>query len=159
CRRGDVGAELESDLYEVLQAKDLPGLRAAIEGLSKATRGALLALPELYGDGSVLDRARRALPGYPEIARALLDLRALTRTDRIPVSIDLADLRGYHYHSGVVFAAYAPGVANAIALGGRYDEVGKAFGRARPATGFSMDLRDLARTAPEQNGALAIRAP
>jgi len=73
--------------------------------------------------------------------------------------VDLADLRGYHYHSGVVFAAYAPGVASAVALGGRYDEVGKAFGRARPATGFSMDLRDLARTAPHEAEAAAIRAP
>jgi len=107
----------------------------------------------------MLKRARRALPRYPEIDRALKDLGILSGNGTIPVSVDLADLRGYHYHSGVVFAAYAPGLANAIALGGRYDEVGKAFGRARPATGFSMDLRDLARTAPEANGAAAIRAP
>ena len=159
CRRGGVGAELESELYEALQAKDLPALRAATPSLPKATRGALLVLPELYGDGSVIERARRALPRYPEIARALRDLKALSQNGRIPVSVDFADLRGYHYHSGAVFAAYAPGVANAIALGGRYDEVGKAFGRARPATGFSMDLRDLARTAPHRNGAAAIRAP
>lgn len=159
CRRGEIGAELESELYEALQGKDLPALRAATESLSKATRGALLALPELYGDAAVLDRARRALPRYPEIDRALRDLKTLFKNGRIPVSVDLADLRGYHYHSGVVFAAYAPGVANAIALGGRYDEVGKAFGRARPATGFSMDLRDLARAAPADNGASAIRAP
>jgi ATP phosphoribosyltransferase regulatory subunit len=158
CRRGGVGGDLESDLYEVLQAKDQPGLRSATGKLPKATRGALLALPELYGDASVLERARRALPRYPEIARALKDLRTLSRNGRIPVSVDLSDLRGYHYHSGVVFAAYAPGVANAIALGGRYDEVGKAFGRARPATGFSMDLRDLARAAPGTNGTAAIRA-
>jgi len=59
----------------------------------------------------------------------------------------------------VVFAAYAPGVASAVALGGRYDEVGRAFGRGRPATGFSMDLRDLARTAPHEAEAAAIRAP
>lgn len=159
CRRGGVAAGLESELYEALQGKDLPALREATKALSKTTRAALLALPELYGDGAVLDRARRTLPRYPEIDRALRDLKALSRAGRIPVSVDFADLRGYHYHSGVVFAAYAPGVANAIALGGRYDEVGKAFGRARPATGFSMDLRDLARAAPEQNGALAIRAP
>src|SRR5262249_10144585 len=113
----------------------------------------------LYGDGAVLDRARRALPKYPEIARALRDLKSLSRNGRIPVSVDLADLRGYHYHSGVVFAAYAPGVANAIALGGRYARGGQACGRARPATGFSMDLRDLARAAPVANGAPAIRAP
>ena len=159
CRRGGVAAELESDLYGVLQGKDMPGLRSATASLPKATRSALLALPELYGDGPVLERARRVLPRYPEIERALKDLKTLSRNGKIPVSVDLADLRGYHYHSGVVFAAYAPGVANAIALGGRYDEVGKAFGRARPATGFSMDLRDLARAAPEANGARAIRAP
>jgi ATP phosphoribosyltransferase regulatory subunit len=159
CRRGAVGPERESELYEALQGKDLPALRGATKSLPKGTRDALLALPDLYGDGSVLDKARRQLPRYPEVDRALRDLKALSRNGRIPVSVDLADLRGYHYHSGVVFAAYAPGAANAIALGGRYDEVGKAFGRARPATGFSMDLRDLARASPQRNGAAAIRAP
>jgi len=159
CRHGGVGAELESELYDALGRKDLPEVRMVTQPLPKATRKALLALPELYGDGTVLERARRALPRYPEIEAALRNLKVLTRGGRIPVSFDLADLRGYHYHSGVVFAAYAPGVANAVALGGRYDEVGKAFGRARPATGFSMDLRDLARTAPHEAGAAALRAP
>jgi len=159
CRHGGVGAELESELYEALEAKDLPTLRVVTQALPKATRKALLALPELYGDGAMLDRARRALPRYPEIDAALKSLKVLSRSGRIPVSFDLADLRGYHYHSGVVFAAYAPGVPNAVALGGRYDEVGKAFGRARPATGFSMDLRDLARIAPHEAQAAAIRAP
>jgi len=159
CRHGRVGAELESELYEALEGKDLPALRVVTQSMPKATRNALLALPELYGDGTVLERARRALPKYPEIDAALKDLEALSRSGSIPVSVDLADLRGYHYHSGVVFAAYAPGVANAVALGGRYDEVGKAFGRARPATGFSTDLRDLARTAPHEAEAAAILAP
>jgi ATP phosphoribosyltransferase regulatory subunit len=158
CRHGGVGAELESELYEALEGKDLPALRVVTQSMPKATRKALLALPELYGDGTVLDRARRALPRYPEIGAALRSLKVLSRSGTIPVSFDLADLRGYHYHSGVVFAAYAPGVANAVALGGRYDEVGKAFGRARPATGFSMDLRDLARIAPHEAQAAAIRA-
>jgi ATP phosphoribosyltransferase regulatory subunit len=99
------------------------------------------------------------LPKYPEIKSALRDLKALSGRGRIPISIDLADLRGYHYHSGVVFAAYAPGIANAVALGGRYDEVGKAFGRARPASGFSMDLRDLARAGPRKTRAAGVRAP
>jgi ATP phosphoribosyltransferase regulatory subunit len=159
CRHGGVGAELESELYEALEGKDLPALRVVTQSMPKGTRKALLALPELYGDGTVLDRARRALPRYPEIDAALRSLRVLSRSGRIPVSFDLADLRGYHYHSGVVFAAYAPGVPNAVALGGRYDEVGKAFGRARPATGFSMDLRDLARIAPHEAQAAAICAP
>src|SRR6266496_2135227 len=159
CRHGAVGAELESELYEALEGKDLPALRVVTQPLPKATRKALLVLPELYGDYTILERARRVLPRYREIDAALRDLKVLSRSGSIPVSVDLADLRGYRYHSGAVFAAYAPGVANAVALGGRYDEVGKAFGRARPATGFSMDLRDLARTAPHGAEAAAIRAP
>jgi ATP phosphoribosyltransferase regulatory subunit len=79
-----------------------------------------------------------------EVARALGTLRRLVAACSLPVSLDLAELRGYHYHSGVVFDAYCDGVAGAVARGGRYDEVGKAFGRARPATGFSIDLRALA---------------
>ncbi|MGB7542662.1 MAG: ATP phosphoribosyltransferase regulatory subunit [Burkholderiales bacterium] len=159
CRHGSIGADLESELHEALEAKDLPALRAATRRLPGATRAALLALPELYGDAAVLKRAERVLPKYPGIGAALRDLRALVRNGGLPVSVDLADLRGYHYHSGVVFAAYVPGVANAVALGGRYDEVGKAFGRVRSATGFSMDLREVARAAPPEAKARGIRAP
>ena len=159
CRHGSVGADLESELHDALEAKDLPALRAVTRRLPVVTRAALLALPELYGDGAVLKRAERILPKYPGIRAALRDLGALVRNGGLPVSVDLADLRGYHYHSGVVFAAYAPGVANAVALGGRYDEVGKAFGRARSATGFSMDLREVARAAPSEAKVRGIRAP
>lgn len=158
CRHGRVAAELESELYELLAAKDLPALRSITRRLSSTTRKALLALPELYGDAAVLVRAQRALPDYPEIRSAMRDLKALSRNGKLRVSVDLADLRGYHYHSGVVFAAYTPAIASAVALGGRYDEVGKAFGRARPATGFSMDLRSLVRTAPRETMAGGIRA-
>jgi ATP phosphoribosyltransferase regulatory subunit HisZ len=77
----------------------------------------------------------------------------------LPVSFDLADLRGYHYHSGVVFAAYCTGHPGAIALGGRYDKVGKSFGRGRPATGFSLDLRELCQLAPAAEAGRAILAP
>ena len=76
------------------------------------------------------------------------------------ICFDLGELRGYHYHSGVVFAVYADGWSNALALGGRYDEVGKAFGRARPATGFSMDLREITAAAPAADSApRGARAP
>jgi ATP phosphoribosyltransferase regulatory subunit len=120
----------------------------------------LLALPELYGDRSVLAKAARVLPPDPAIAAALGELERLADAcDDLPLSFDLADLRGYHYHSGVMFAAYAAGSAAAIALGGRYDEVGKAYGRARPATGFSMDLREFARLSPERTAKAAILAP
>ena len=71
----------------------------------------------------------------------------------------MADLRGYHYHSGVAYAAYCSSSAGAVALGGRYDDFGRAYGRARPATGFSMDLRDLARLSPNGVARGAILAP
>ncbi len=159
ARRGGVPPELEADVLEALLAKDRPGIEALTVGLAPATREALRRLPELYGGAEVLARAAASLPAYPEIGAALADLDRLVRENGIAMSLDLADLRGYHYHSGVVFAAYAGGLASAIALGGRYDEVGKAFGRARPATGFSLDLRELVRAAPPVPRPGAILAP
>ena len=138
------GAELEAELFAALQKKDLPALRGLTRGLGAKSRAALLLLPELYGGAEVLALARRKLPAIAPVRRALATLRALARACPVPASFDLAELRGYHYHSGVVFDAYCEGVAGAVARGGRYDEVGKAFGRARPATGFSIDLRALA---------------
>jgi ATP phosphoribosyltransferase regulatory subunit len=146
-KRAQAAPELEAELFKAIQAKDLPALRALTRKLGRVSRDALIALPELYGGSEVLERAHRLLPDYAEIRAALAGLRALSEGLRDVARIrcfDLGELRGYGYHSGVVFAAYADGVRNALALGGRYDEVGKAFGRARPATGFSMDLRELA---------------
>src|SRR5690606_22092457 len=123
-------------------------------------REALLALPGLYGEADVLDAARRALPDLPEIGRALDELQHLvTLAGKADVTIDLADLRGYQYESGAMFALYVPGLPNAVARGGRYDHVGEAFGRARPATGFSLDLRELARLLPVAGRKHAICAP
>jgi ATP phosphoribosyltransferase regulatory subunit len=159
ARRGGVGAELEAELFAAVQAKDVSALRELTKRLGKSTRGAILLLPELYGGREVIARAGRELPKHAEITRALADLKRLTATHDIPVSIDLADLRGYHYHSGVAFAAYCARLPNAIALGGRYDGVGKAFGRARPATGFTLYLLELARLAPATPASGCIRAP
>jgi ATP phosphoribosyltransferase regulatory subunit len=159
AQRGGVNPGLEADLFAALQAKDAATLRALTRRLDKTTRNAILLLPQLYGGREVIARARRELPKYAGIARALADLQALTATQEIPVSIDLADLRGYHYHSGVAFAAYCARLPNAIALGGRYDGVGKAFGRARPATGFTLYLLELARLAPGGPVPGCIRAP
>ena len=139
-----VGAELERDLFEALQKKDVPDLKRLARALDEKTRSALALLPELYGGHEVLAVAEKKLPKIPELTRALGTLRALAKVSPVPVSFDLAELRGYHYHSGVVFDAYCKGVVGAIARGGRYDEVGKAFGRSRPATGFSINLRSLA---------------
>jgi ATP phosphoribosyltransferase regulatory subunit len=159
ARRAGVSSELESELLEALLAKDRPGIGSLTEPLEAGARDALRTLPELYGGAEVLDTAAQRLPAHPEITAALADLRALVQANGIAMSIDLADLRGYHYHSGVVFAAYCERLPSAIALGGRYDEVGKAFGRARPATGFSMDLREIARVAPPLARTGAVLAP
>jgi ATP phosphoribosyltransferase regulatory subunit len=159
AQRSRVSPGLEADLFAALQAKDASGLQALTKGLDRTTRSAILLLPELYGGREVIARARRELPKHAAIARALADLDRLTALEDIPVSIDLADLRGYHYHSGVAFAAYCARLPNAIALGGRYDGVGKAFGRARPATGFTLYLLELARLAPAEPAPGCIRAP
>ena len=150
----------EALLFNLLETKDISGLDALTKNCDVSTRKALLALPGLYGDAGVIAQARKDLPQLPGIARALDDLAALADMagDR-KVSVDLADLRGYQYHSGVMFSAFVPGLPNALARGGRYDEVGEAFGRARPATGFSIDLRELAQLLPGAEPKAAIRAP
>ena len=139
-----ISAEQEADLFEALQKKDLPALKGLTKKLDAKTRAALLLLPDLYGDAAILEVADRKLPKLSGLQKALATLRVLAKACPIPVSFDLAELRGYHYHSGVVFDAYCDGVAGAVARGGRYDEVGKAFGRPRAATGFSIELRSLA---------------
>lgn len=155
-----VSAELEAQLFSALQGKDVPALTELVAGLSAELAQALIALPTLYGGREVLARARSVLPAKPGIGEALSALeQVLVAVGDLPIAFDLADLRGYHYHSGIVFAAYAQGFAGAVALGGRYDGVGQAFGRARPATGFSLDLRELARLVPAGGVSEAILAP
>jgi ATP phosphoribosyltransferase regulatory subunit len=161
-RHGRVDRDLESELFRVLQSKDIPTLRELVAPLDAKLRDALLLLPELYGGLPILQEARRRLPDFPDVRQALTDMETIAArlSHVVPVHcFDLAELRGYHYHSGVVFAAYARGHPNAIALGGRYDEVGQAFGRARPATGFSLDLRELAGLAPPAETSSRILAP
>jgi len=123
-------------------------VRALTKRLPAAWRSALEALPTLYGPAAEVLRAARAqLPDIPSIANALASLDALSAAAAPLVEalhIDLADLRGYHYHNGAIFSVFTAGAPNAIANGGRYDGIGKAFGRARPATGFTLYLRQLA---------------
>jgi len=158
--RAGLVPEREEELFDLLQAKDVPGLRDIVADVAEPVRAALLALPGLYGGAEVLDEAQASLPDEPEIRAALDDLRRLAATlHELPISFDLADLRGYHYHTGVVFAAYGDGSPAALALGGRYDRIGQAFGRARAATGFSLDLRELVLRLPDPVPARAILAP
>ncbi|MBC3934936.1 ATP phosphoribosyltransferase regulatory subunit [Undibacterium rugosum] len=157
----DARAKADEDtLYALLEAKDVPGIDAISTAYAPVVRSALLALPSLYGDVSILKTARMRLPQVAGIEKALSELEVLSNlVGAEHVIIDLADLRGYHYHSGVMFSAFVSGLPNAVARGGRYDHVGEAFGRARPATGFSLDLRELARLMPAAGRKVAIRAP
>jgi len=158
----NVDAQLEQDLYAALQSKDQPAVAALTKALDHATREALLHLTELNGDQSILAKASQVLPATPAIKKALESLQQVSSAiDQLgaSVSFDLSELRGYHYHSGIVFAAYAKGYKGPLALGGRYDEVGQSFGRARPATGFSLDLRGVVSALPPAQSNMAIYAP
>lgn len=154
--------EQEAELFRALQAKDVPTIAELTRDMDIAVRAALLALPTLYGQREALARAAHILPKLPEIGRALDSLETLADDlagSGAELYFDLAELRGYHYHSGVVFAAYAQGSPYAVAQGGRYDNVGQVFGRARSATGFSLDLRALAPFMKPLPEALGILAP
>ncbi len=161
-QRAGINNELEAELFAALQGKDATALRALVSGLPQETQNALLALPQLYGGIEVIARARGILPKYAEVTAALDELERAAKSLQglaHSIGIDLAELRGYHYHSGMVFAAYHAGSHDAIALGGRYDDVGKSFGRARAATGFSMDLRQLHGLLTQQSLPLGVLAP
>ncbi len=143
--QSEKSAAREIELFQALQRKDARLLSELTTDIDTGLMQAFCALPDLNGEIDVLARARQKLPAIANIHAALDELHrlgAMLSRRGIKVSFDLAELRGYHYHSGIVFAAYADGFRDAVAKGGRYDEVGKAFGRARAATGFSMDLRE-----------------
>jgi ATP phosphoribosyltransferase regulatory subunit len=152
-------------LYGLLQSKDRSGLASWSRNLPQPVGQALMALTELSGPATeVLVRARKVLPSNALVSDALALLEQLTNaialTPSAPeVSIDLADLRGYQYHSGMMFTAYVDALSQPIARGGRYDHVGQAFGRARPATGFSIDLLTLAGLSTDLEERSAILAP
>ncbi len=161
-RQNQISPSLEQALYTALQSKDQSSVRDLAADLDKKTREALCSLTELNGDAKVLDEAEKCLPMNDETRQALQDLHQVSEKLRdlgVGVSFDLSELRGYHYHSGMVFAAYAQGCAGSLALGGRYDEVGSAFGRARPATGFSLDLRGVVTALPLVESKKGILAP
>ena len=156
-------AALADDIFALLREKDLPGLTDLAgqgTGVRADTMRALQRLPELYGGAEVLARARAELPLLPGVAAALDALAALCDSlSGVSVGVDLADVGGYGYHSGVTFAIYAEGWHEALVRGGRYDDVSRAFGRARPATGFSLDLRRLVAGLAPAQASRAVRAP
>jgi len=149
ARAAGLSGEVEQQLFDALQRKAVDEVAALTEGLPAELSAMLRALAELCGGREVLELAQACLVSAPnDVHAALDDLMAIAdalslRYPELPLYFDLGELRGYHYHTGVVFAAFVPGVGQSIAQGGRYDDIGADFGRARPATGFSTDLKTL----------------
>jgi len=146
----------EETLFDALQRKAVTELSDYLTtvNISAQKKQQFLSLVELNGDISVIAEARHILTG-DEVHKALDNLQAIADAlqARVPEQIlyfDLAELRGYNYHTGAVFTAYLPGHGQEIAKGGRYDGIGKTFGRSRAATGFSTDLTHLVSLGPKQ---------
>lgn len=148
AQQANLDAESEAKLFDALQRKAKPEIAALLDekALPGSMHDMLLGLADLHGDVAMLDRAASLLADADETVHQALDnlrqIAALASSQSdTTIRFDLAELRGYHYHTGVVFAAFASGQGQAIAQGGRYDDIGKVFGRSRPATGFSTDLK------------------
>ncbi|HZP11025.1 MAG TPA: ATP phosphoribosyltransferase regulatory subunit [Nevskiaceae bacterium] len=154
----NLSADDEDALFEILQRKSAPDLEqfAGTKKLAAAAVKKLALLMELNGDVTVLKRARAELKSAGAAVQRCLDVleRASGELGRkrphLPVHIDLAELRGYRYQTGMVFAAFAPGHGRELARGGRYEAESGANGRTRPATGFSADLNELLRLGSER---------
>ncbi|WP_416757768.1 ATP phosphoribosyltransferase regulatory subunit [Roseateles sp. So40a] len=151
-------------LVAAMAAKDAAGVAEFSQELPNDVIAALQTLLRLYGGVEVLADARRALPANALVTAALDDLDWLIHHLRaaypdVRIGVDLADLPGFGYYSGVRFALYAEGGTDAVLRGGRYDEVGAVFGRRRPAVGFSLDLKSLVGLIPATSLRAAVRAP
>ncbi len=159
------GEGSDSELFNALRNKDSAGVQELTQALPEASRGALRALTGLYGPArETIAAARKALPDLPEVAAALDTVAnlAAVATGVDAIQVDFADLRGYHYYTGATFSVFATDAAGGVVdcgRGGRYDGVGRAFGRARPATGFTLDLRRLATLVGDSGATDAIIAP
>lgn len=167
ARQAGLNERQEVELFDALQRKAVSEISAMVRqfGTGGEVAGMLVRLAELNGDDA-LERAREILaPADPAVWEALEYLsRVAEQLKRVlpdvPVHFDLAELRGYHYKTGVVFAAFVPGSGQEVARGGRYDAIGEVFGRARPAVGFSTDLKTLISFGhKDTNDAAAVAAP
>ena len=143
-------AQQENDLFEALQRKAVPEIEEMLADVTDSgARARLASLATLNGDRSILETAQTQLAGAGKpVLAALENLDAIAakiaqRAGNVVLNFDLAELRGYRYQTGMVFAVFVPGCGQEIARGGRYDAIGKVFGRSRPATGFSTDLKEL----------------
>jgi|TARA_B110000046_G_scaffold181656_1_gene214229 ATP phosphoribosyltransferase regulatory subunit len=140
----------QEKVFEALQRKAKDELKCLHKewGITNAVSKALVEIVDLNGDITVLDEAKKLLAKIsPDSLQYLDEIKALTESiagqSEVSINVDLAELRGYHYHTGMIYTAFVPGEGEGIAFGGRYDDIGSAFGRARPATGFSTDVKSL----------------
>ena len=167
-KQAGLNKEQEATLFDCLQRKANTEITAYLKDwkLDSKITSAIASLTDLNGDESILSTAKMVLKtagnGVLSALDELTNIAELLK-QRLPdvnVHYDLAELRGYNYHTGTVFAAYVAGRGQAVALGGRYDDIGEVFGRARPATGFSTDLKTLLSLSTHKNNQVAaIFAP
>lgn len=160
-----ISANEISEIYQALQLKDKSLLDQIMTGWSSGSKEMILQLLDLSGEAfQVIEKCRKVLPDTPSTQKVFHDLEILCNAIKLNspqtmLTIDLADLDGFQYHSGVMCSAYIDGYPTAIAKGGRYDEVGSAFGRSRPATGFSLDILSIVQGAKPISPQYAIQAP
>jgi len=170
ARQANFSEAQEAALFEMMQRKAIPEIQAflAEQNIDKDVAEMLNLLPELHGGETCLQRAESAFANANESVKTALSYlqqavsKFKQRVSNVDIHFDLSELRGYHYHTGLLFAAYIPGEGQEIARGGRYDDIGKVFGRARPATGFSTDLKtllNLSKLKMTDSGPEAILAP
>ena len=140
----------ESEVFEIVKRKAKDELKIFYKKLkiNDDSSKAMLDLIDLHGDAGILDDAIHAFDKLsPDIRKYVNEVKTLTDSiiDKFDVSIniDLSELRGYNYHTGMIYTAFVPNEGKGIAFGGRYDDIGSAFGKARPATGFSTDVKQL----------------
>lgn len=150
ARQAGLHTAAEQALFDALQRKATPEIQTLLEELAvpEPVAGMLASLAQLNGDDAIAQAKQQLTEADPEVQEALNYLEEVAKMIRqrlpnVPLHFDLGELRGYHYQTGVVFAAFVPGRGQEIARGGRYDAIGKLFGRSRPATGFSADLKRL----------------
>ena len=161
-----LSSDEEKTVFDALQRKSVPDLRLALAEVEPDIAALIIALVDLHGDETVLGEARElfaetvpnALPCVDALQEVACDIRR--QSPHLDIYFDLAELRGYHYHTGLVFAAYVAASGQALANGGRYNDVGAVYGRARPATGFNTDLKALVALLPAPSaGGGAISMP
>nr|NDC70318.1 ATP phosphoribosyltransferase regulatory subunit [Betaproteobacteria bacterium] len=170
CEIKGLDPSIQDLIHDLVLSKNLPQLRSQLGFIDRSLADNLCEISMLYGelsatDDALLRRAAELLPEHPLVHEVLDGLRNIASAQfwrdypQLNLSVDFGDMRGWQYHTGISFSAYIDQHPVAVARGGRYDNVGASFGRSRAATGFSLELRELASLAKEPEPAVAVRAP